>query len=172
MATCSSCGSVIIFGGIKDGKLRFCNEKCRSAGTLMYYAQNVPDDAALDAAKDILQGDCPICSGAGPVDFHTSHSIWSVVYFTSFKSTPVLCCRRCGRKNAIKSSAFSALFGWWGIPFGMIMTPIQLGRNCYAILSPPKLQEPSKELLEYVKLDIAHFALTEPDDKENEPASP
>lgn len=38
----------------------------------------------------------------------------------------------------------SFLLGWWGIPFGILMTPIQLLRNGYAMLFPPSTAEPSE----------------------------
>ncbi|MFO0946564.1 MAG: hypothetical protein U1D30_11535 [Planctomycetota bacterium] len=44
---------------------------------------------------------------------------------------------------------FSGLFGWWGFPWGLVFTPLQIYRNVRGILSPPDSRVPSPEL-EYV----------------------
>src|ERR1700704_3028032 len=43
-AKCSYCNSTIIIGGVRDGDLRFCNQKCRQAGALLLVSQLVPDE--------------------------------------------------------------------------------------------------------------------------------
>jgi hypothetical protein len=37
------------------------------------------------------------------------------------------------------------LLGWWGLPFGALVTPVQLIRNVLDLLRPG-VQAPSKEL--------------------------
>jgi hypothetical protein len=42
MATCAYCGSTIIFGGTRDGNLRFCNARCQQAGALLSISNRPP----------------------------------------------------------------------------------------------------------------------------------
>jgi hypothetical protein len=42
MARCAYCNTVILFGGVKDGDLRFCNETCHQQGQFLLVADQVP----------------------------------------------------------------------------------------------------------------------------------
>lgn len=46
-------------------------------------------------------------------------------------TTPVqgIFCADCGRKEAIKASVISGLFGWWGVPWGPVLTIKEIVRN-------------------------------------------
>jgi hypothetical protein len=49
----------------------------------------------------------------------------------------------------------SALVGWWGVPFGLVITPVQIIRNLLGLLSSGPSLEPSAELEKRVRLAIA-----------------
>jgi hypothetical protein len=44
MARCGYCGTFILFGGLRDSKARYCNERCRNAGRVTAASLQVPDD--------------------------------------------------------------------------------------------------------------------------------
>lgn len=48
--SCAFCGERILFGGVKQGELRFCNAICRSKGYLATAAAKVPESADSCAA--------------------------------------------------------------------------------------------------------------------------
>lgn len=155
MASCNSCGTTILFGGKKEGKYRFCSDKCVAAGQVLSIADQIPPDVLEKYARDIHQGQCPSCNGAGPVDIHVSHNVWSALVMTSWTSTPNISCRPCGIKSQARGAAFSVLLGWWGFPWGLIMTPVQIGKNIVGMLKKADPERPSPELMQQAKMMIA-----------------
>lgn len=155
MARCDNCQTFILFGGVKDGNYRFCSEKCHEQGYLLSIADQVPDDLLAERLATIHQGTCPKCGREGPVDVHTSHTVWSVLVMTSWKSNPEVCCRSCGTKAKLSAACFSGAFGWWGIPWGIFMTPTQIFRNVAGLASGPDPSTPSKQLETMVRIDTA-----------------
>lgn len=155
MASCSYCNSMILFGGVKDGELRFCNAACQEKGHLARVAKRIPHRDVQVVLEEIHQGRCPKCNGKGPIDVHVKHTVWSAVYLTSWNSSPTVCCRSCGRKAQFGGLALSALVGWWGFPWGLIMTPVQICRNLSGICGGPNPDEPSSELENIVRLGMA-----------------
>jgi hypothetical protein len=48
---------------------------------------------------------------------------------------------------------FSLLAGWWGVPFGVVLTPVQLVRNAIALMRSSK--RPSADFARLMRLDLA-----------------
>jgi len=152
---CAYCGTYILFGGIGEGNARFCNERCRSEGILIGVSRQVPDQIVAEYVRRLHEGACPVCGGPGPVDFRISHRIWSALIVSSSSNRPRLTCRQCGIRANVKDGLFSLAFGWWGLPWGIIMTPIQVGRNVVRVLRPTDDSRPSPELERMVRLRLA-----------------
>jgi hypothetical protein len=161
MASCATCGTTVLFGGKKHGTLRFCNDRCESQGTLVMVSRQVPHDLVEEASADVHGGACPRCRGPGPVDVHSSHWVYSVVIFTKFWSEPQVSCRGCGVKKKLVATLTSALIGWWGFPFGLLGTPVQLGRNLIGLFLAPNPARPSEQLQNKVRLNIAAATMQE-----------
>jgi hypothetical protein len=155
MALCSSCGQVILFGGVKEGDLRFCNVTCQQNAGAIRAAVAVPENAARARADHIRMGLCPRCQGPGPVDVHLSHWIWSGLAFTRWGSKQLVSCRRCAVKSQVGNLIFSGLFGWWGFPHGLLLTPVMLTRNLSAIFSSTDPLEPSPRLVQLARMQLA-----------------
>ncbi|MBX3414822.1 MAG: hypothetical protein KF708_19205 [Pirellulales bacterium] len=155
MARCAVCGTTILFGGVTEGELRFCGNECHQGGYLLAIADRVPRDVMAEQVAQVHQGDCPRCGGPGPVDVHTSHSVWSALVMTQWKSTPEVCCRACGIKSKLVGTLSSGVLGWWGFPWGVIFTPIQILRNVSGLFSAPDPTVPSAELEKMVRLQLA-----------------
>ena len=75
--------------------------------------------------------------------------MWSALVILTWSSRPQICCRSCGVKNKISDALFCFFLGWWGFPHGLIMTPIQLGRNLFGIFSMPDPSRPSTRWLRW-----------------------
>jgi hypothetical protein len=159
MAKCDYCGSTILFGGKRDANGRFCNQRCQARGGLLAISRQIPDATVNEQIWKAHQGPCPKCQGSGPVDIHVSHKIWSAVFLTSWNSTPQVSCRSCGMKDQAAGALYSLALGWWGIPWGLVLTPIQVGRNIYGMLRPPESSKPSKELEKIIRLTMAANAV-------------
>lgn len=155
MATCAYCNTFILFGGVQDGEYRFCNSTCQGHGFLAAVASRVPPEWLQEELRAVHGGICPKCQGSGPIDVHTSHTVWSMLVMTSWDSSPEVCCRSCGMKSKLGALVLSGLVGWWGFPWGLIMTPIQVGRNFVGLVSGPDPQRPSPELENIVRLSLA-----------------
>jgi len=168
VARCDYCGTNILFGGVKEGNLRFCNSKCHQQGYLLAIADEVPEDVMSKYLAEVHQGDCPKCNGPGPVDVHTSHLVWSALVFTSWQSRPQVCCRKCGIKSKLGGTAISGVAGWWGFPWGLVVTPIQVCRNVFGLFFSPDPRMPSKQLETLVKMNLASQFLEESRQQETE----
>jgi hypothetical protein len=170
MASCNHCGTVIVFGGKRLGDRRYCSERCLQASVTRMAAQGlaseVPEELIQRQVTAVHQGNCPKCGRPGPIDVYFSHRVWSLIKVTSWSSRPHVSCRRCGVKAQIGDLLFSALFGWWGIPFGFLMTPYQIGRNIVGMVRGPDPGQPSPYLEQMVRLDIAKRAVVAQSDVE------
>lgn len=155
MASCATCGTTILFGGTREGSFRFCNAACQAKGDLLIRAAQVPEAEAYGWARQIHAGPCPQCSGPGPVDNHMSHRVWSALIMTQWQSRPHISCRSCGVKAQLADVAYSLVLGWWGFPWGLIMTPVQIGRTCFSMAFPPKPSEPSSRLIQASRFELA-----------------
>jgi len=151
MAKCSYCGETIIFGGKKDGKLVFCNQKCLEKGIVVRAGQQLPDELVREQVNAIFLGNCPKCQGHGPTDVHVSYRVWSAILFTSWGSRPQICCRTCAIKSKLIDATFCMLLGWWGLPWGLIITPIQFFRNIGGIIFSPDTNRPSDTLFSFIR---------------------
>ena len=155
MASCDYCNSMILFGGRRNGDLRFCNEKCEANGALALAARQLPADHVARELAKVHAGQCPKCGGEGPVDVHTSYKVWSALVMTQWSSNPTVCCRGCGTKQRIGDTVYSAVLGWWGFPWGILMTPVQVTRNVAGFFGGPDPSSPSPALEKIVRLHLA-----------------
>ena len=155
MAKCAYCESRILFGPKRQGKLQFCNDHCLQQGTLLFVSDQVPQEVLDRQISVVHKGKCPQCSGEGPVDVHTSHSVWSILVWTFAKSKPQICCHSCGIHAKVRSSMLCLFLGWWAVPWGFILTPIQVLRNLAGLFFAPDPTRPSEKLQNMVSLMIA-----------------
>ena len=159
MAKCAYCNTTILFGGRKQGELRFCNAECEQKGAVASIASSVPADIVRQRTLQVHAGNCPLCSGSGPVDVYTTYRVWSAVALTSWSSRPAVCCSSCATKRALGDTAFSLLLGWWGFPWGLLMTPVQIVRNVVTLARRPAPDAPTPALEQMVRLQIAQAEL-------------
>jgi hypothetical protein len=160
MSQCTHCGTTILFGGVQDEGRRFCNEKCHEAGVLALRSQSIPPEVVAQAVAAVVDGACPVCGGPGPVDVFTSYRVYSAVAVTAWRSLPRISCRGCATKAQLGSTLFSLLLGWWGIPWGFVMTPIQIVRNLAGLSKDADRTRPSKVLETLVRMRLASEAST------------
>ncbi len=155
MARCDYCGSTIIVGGVKqaDGK-RFCNQKCHQRGVLVAMSSRVDPGEVAAAVTRVHLGQCPRCGGAGPIDVSTSYKVWSALVLTSWSSSPQISCRSCGRKQQALGALISIVAGWWGFPWGLILTPVQVVRNVAGLFRSYDPYQPSAQLEAAVRLRL------------------
>lgn len=159
MAQCDACGSTILIGGVRDQDLRFCNSDCHGRGYLVQIARQIPRDVVVQQSTAVYHGRCPQCEGDGPVDVHTSYRVWSALLVTSWRSLPQISCKRCGVKSQLVSALYSLFLGWWGFPWGFVMTPVQIVRNVVGTVRRSPADGPSPGLEKMMSMLIAGQAL-------------
>jgi hypothetical protein len=154
MTSCDACGTTILFGGKTLGSYRFCSDRCAAQAAVLSRAAQIAPDVVRQQARLIREGTCPVCNGPGPVDLHTSHQVYSVLIMTSWQSNPRISCRSCGVKAQAQGALLSLVVGWWGIPWGIVMTPVQIIRNLVGMTRAPGI-EPSPELEKITRTMLA-----------------
>lgn len=157
MATCATCGNFILWGGVRQNGRRYCGKKCFSNDEYGRLADRIPDQVVKLAAKQIRNEPCPVCNRrGGEIEFRKSYKAISYLIMTSWGSYPIISCPPCHRKKVLGDFILTLLFGWWGFPWGIIMTPVQLFRNISAFSTDTNTSEPSQELCSAVRTMLAH----------------
>jgi hypothetical protein len=64
-------------------------------------------------------------------------------------------CKSCGDKSQIGGILSSALLGWWGFPWGLIMTPVQICRNIAGMMRKVDNTMPSEDLTRVARIHLA-----------------
>ena len=159
MAKCAYCGSTIIMGGVRSGAERYCNNKCASNGNVLRVAKAVPPDVLERHVEEVFRGNCPKCRGIGPIEVHKVYRVWSALVLTRWTTSSQVCCRSCATKSQAGAALFPALFGWWGFPWGLVLTPVQVTRNVMGICSGRDSSRPSEALRRLVLVNIGAQAL-------------
>lgn len=155
MASCGYCDATILFGGVKMRGKVYCNEHCREADVTNEITATIPESHLEQALAEFREAPCPVCGSRGPVDMHTSYRVLSFIVLTQHAEIPRVSCRSCAGNAKIKDGLITFLFGWWGVPFGIVLTPVFLCRNIYGFLFPVSELEPSPQFREHVRLWIA-----------------
>jgi len=159
MATCNTCNNTILFGGKHDGDRVYCNDQCMARSALSEAGAQVPAETVRREALALRSSACPQCQRTGsPIEYRESHRAISYIIATSWSSPGQLCCRTCHVKALLGNSAITLLAGWWGFPWGLIATPLQLIRNVVGLCSGGDRPEPSEKLLAAVRSMLAQHA--------------
>ncbi len=153
--SCPTCGKFVIFGGVKEGKQRYCSKACFDADIIPREAKLVPALLAEKFAKEIARGPCPKCRSEVPVEIHESHSVYSIILVTKWQTKRHLLCKSCAKKQQMVDFAGSFIAGWWGFPFGLIVTPGILVMNIVSMNKNPGADGPTEALKERARLILA-----------------
>jgi hypothetical protein len=103
-----------------------------------------------------------VCGGNGPVDVFTSHRVHSMLYVTSWRSLPRISCRGCATKAQLGGLFYSLCLGWWGIPWGFVMTPVQIFRNLNGLRQDPEPTRSAPQFEALVRMRLAREAGAQP----------
>ena len=82
----------------------------------------------------------------------------SAVVLTSWRAMPRISCRSCATKAQIGGALTSFTLGWWGFPWGLVMTPVQVVRNLMGLAQSPVPGERSELLISLVETSLAERA--------------
>jgi hypothetical protein len=122
---------------------------------LLDIADQLPPEV-VDSYMHVMQmSPCPQCEGPGPIEVHTSYRVWSAAVVTSWSNRPRISCKKCATKAQLGNMVFSSVLGWWGFPWGLVMTPVQISRNIWGMFYRPAVGKPSPQLVKFLKLNLA-----------------
>jgi hypothetical protein len=157
MARCHNCNKWIL-GGIREGTFRYCSTECHEDGFLVLVVESI-DLAILDLfVNETHKQPCVICGHSGPVDLYTKYTVTSLIFYFSWSDSPTVCCRQCGVKRILRGFAWTFLFGWWSLPFGVVATPWQLSRSVRQLCPLPNPSLPSEQLRRMLMIRLANDA--------------
>jgi hypothetical protein len=140
--------------GLRDGDQRFCNEKCKQNAYVVRMSRLVPAETLEREVETIYRGNCPKCNLPGPVDIHKYYEVLSFLVMTRWTTKQQLSCHSCGRKRQLGAIALCFVGGWWGFPFGLVLTPVQITRNIIAMCSQPPASQPSASLRQLIQVNL------------------
>jgi hypothetical protein len=153
---CDLCGKSLRRKGYvssESGK-RFCSDECRESDYFLEAAGDIPHNEILKATHEIWNGPCPRCKrNRSKVDFRTHYWVYSVVILTSWGRNAEMCCRHCGIQANLQWMAYCLLLDWWGIPFGVLITPVKVLQNVGQMLKTD--HQPSPRLRGVARLQLA-----------------
>jgi hypothetical protein len=153
MAHCDHCGVSFRGMSIANGRYRFCNGVCAEKGAVLRKLDRVDVGVINEHIARAQAGPCAECAANAKVDMYYSYRAHSVLVYTSWKKRTHFCCRSCGRRHQISSIAYCMCLGWWGVPFGLVITPWQIAMNLGALLR--NSNGPSNELQRIIRLNLA-----------------
>ncbi len=152
---CPTCSKTILFGGIKEGDKKYCSKQCHEEGEINRIAESFSDQTIEVFSTEIYNGTCPECGGSGPIDVHKSYFVYSFLISTNYQTNENVLCKKCATKKQWGDLIRSFFVGWWGLPFGLIITPIMIIANIIAMFQNPHLKGPTKALNERSRLLLA-----------------
>jgi curved DNA-binding protein CbpA len=90
------------------------------------------DNGAPQRREPVEPVRCSRCDKAtAQPRFLIFRQVISFVFLTQTSPKPGIYCSDCAARQGFKSSAISALFGWWGIPWGPVFTIREIIRNAF-----------------------------------------
>lgn len=153
---CDYCSNRARFSPVLDGGQRFCSRTCWRNARLMEMAVDIPDAEIAAKARSLRHGACPIChQRTSLVEVRRCHRVWSALFVTQVSERQLVGCRSCGRRANLEAIGVSMLLGWWGLPWGVFITPIQIVANVVAMLRTREDDEPSEALVNMARIALA-----------------
>ena len=156
---CDYCGKSILLPAVRDEGQKFCSEGCLRTARILEVAVDIPAQDIAKHAMEIKNGRCPSCGGQeSKIEVRKYHWVWSAVYYTRWGTSAKPCCKKCGTKDNFGAILSSLVLGWWSIR-GIFITPAQVISNLAEIAKRNDKSEPSEELIEQAKLQLAEILL-------------
>lgn len=153
---CDYCDSSAIISYIINDGQRFCSTACLENARLMELSEDIPSEEIINFAYDLKNGECPDCHrNDSKIETRKHYRVWSAVIITSSTKQTHVCCKSCGRKINFESIMFCLVFGWWGIPWGILITPVQIILNIAEIFNAADDKIPSDDLVQRARIGLA-----------------
>lgn len=168
---CDYCGRT--GRSVKDQGQKFCSTNCLRNARLMEASVDIPEQEILKHATELKNGTCPSCRGReSKIELRKYYWVWSALFITQWGTSSKVCCKKCGTKSNLLSIISCMLLGWWGIPWGIVKTPVQITSNIAAMFRRFDKSKPSEELIQAARLQLAEVLLGQQTGKPNTALNP
>ncbi|WP_367331304.1 hypothetical protein [Sphingobacterium multivorum] len=100
---------------------------------------------------------CPICNNTrDKLNGTIYHSIKSIIVMSITETRWIIACPDCLDKQNRKAIVSCSLLGWWGIPWGILKTPVYIYRNL-KIKGENRVSDPNGSLLSFTADNIGQI---------------
>lgn len=158
MHRCHHCGSGFTHrpaAFTPDMSIVFCTKDCREERKALPQLEVMPPEFIDQKVQDRHLGPCPTCDEDGPLDAHKSYRVSSFVFWTTLETRQTIGCLSCGRRRKLRDAARCFIQGWWGIPVGLLATPVMIAANLAAMLGGMREGQPSVPFRRWVARELA-----------------
>lgn len=155
MAVCDYCNQTFRLFGVYRNGYTCCSGNCADQLRVLKVLDQYPKEEIDQYVEHAHKGPCPQCGNNDRNDIHNSYRVASFLILTRWSTHTHFVSRQCAQREQYKAIGFSFLAGWWGVPFGLILTPVQIIRNIAAIMARPDPSRPSDRMQKVLKLNLA-----------------
>ena len=100
---------------------------------------------------------CPICNNTrDKLNGTIYHSIKSIIVMSITETRWIIACPDCLDKQNRKDIVSCSLLGWWGIPWGILKTPVYIYRNL-KVKGENRVTDPNGSLLSFTADNIGQI---------------
>lgn len=100
---------------------------------------------------------CPICNNTwDELNGTIYHSIKSIIVTSITETRWIIACPDCLDKQNRKAIVSCSLLGWWGIPWGILKTPVYIYRNL-KVKEENRISDPNGSLLSFTADNIVQI---------------
>lgn len=100
---------------------------------------------------------CPICNNTrDKLNGTIYHSIKSIIVMSITETRWIIACPDCLDKQNRKAIVSCSLLGWWGIPWGILKTPVYIYRNL-KVKGENRVSDPNGSLLSFTADNIGQI---------------
>ena len=100
---------------------------------------------------------CPICNNTrDKLNGTIYHSIKSIIVMSITETRWIIACPDCLDKQNRKAIVSCSLLGWWGIPWGILKTPVYIYRNL-KVKGENRVTDPNGSLLSFTADNIGQI---------------
>ncbi|MNI30233.1 hypothetical protein D3C73_840740 [compost metagenome] len=100
---------------------------------------------------------CPICNNTrDKLNGTIYHSIKSIIVMSITETRWIIACPDCLDKQNRKAIVSCSLLGWWGIPWGILKTPVYIYRNL-KVKGENRISDPNGPLLSFTADNIGQI---------------
>lgn len=100
---------------------------------------------------------CPICNNTrDKLNGTIYHSIKSIIVMSITETRWIIACPDCLDKQNRKAIVSCSLLGWWGIPWGILKTPVYIYRNL-KVKGENRVSDPNGSLFSFTADNIGQI---------------